>query len=114
MISVVLSLSTRVLKRYNLNYHLTSQDGSIRPREAVVPGATTTMSSYIGAVVADREMFHECLNKPSFSGTILSLDDFLLTSAGLATTETSLFIYNKTLFGDVGCTEVSYILSKHS
>jgi hypothetical protein len=39
-------------------------------------------------------------NNKSFPGTIFSLDDFLLTSAGLATTETSLFIYEKELLNE--------------
>ena len=38
-------LSTRVLKRYNLNYHISAEGES---SETVVPGATTAMSSYIG------------------------------------------------------------------
>ena len=64
-----------MLKKYNLNYHaLPHQLG----REGLVPGTTLTMSSYIG--------------------TVLSLDDFLLSSSGLATTETTLFIYDKELF----------------
>ena len=33
-----------------------------------------------------------------FLGSIASLDDFYLTSAGLATTETTLFVYNKELY----------------
>ena len=71
------AMTYRVLKKYNLNYHtLPHQTG----REGLVPGNTLTMSSYIG--------------------TILSLDDFLLSSSGLATTETTLFIYDKELFRD--------------
>merc|ERR1711994_69939 len=62
----------RFLKKYNLNYHLTP--GS----SIVVPGHTATMSSY--------------------AGTIFSLDDFLTLSSGLVTTETSLFIYNSSLY----------------
>ena len=60
------------LKKYNLNYHL--KHGS----SIVVPGHTATMSSY--------------------AGSIFSLDDFLTLSSGLVTTETTLFIYNSSLY----------------
>ncbi len=73
------AMTYRVLKRYSLNYH------TLPGGNEVVPGHTLTMSSYIG--------------------TILSLDDFLLTSAQLATTETTLFIYDKELFRDADYTE---------
>lgn len=45
-----------------------------------MPGHTATMSSYAGAV--------------------FSLDDFVTLSSGLVTTETSLFIYNTSLYED--------------
>ena len=60
------------MKKYNLNYH------SVPGGEELVPGHTVTMSS--------------------FAGTILSLDDFLTVSTGLVTTETTLYIYNMSLF----------------
>ena len=47
-------------------------------RKVRVPGHSMAMSSY--------------------AGVIFSLDDFLLTSGGLATTETTLFLFNKELF----------------
>ena len=62
----------RLLKRYNLNYHRVSGGGEL------VPGHTVTMSSY--------------------PGTIASIDDFLTVSTGLVTTETTLYIYNNSLY----------------
>ena len=62
----------RFLKKYQLNYHVLPSSHDL------VPGHTATMSSY--------------------SGTILSLDDFMTLSSGLVTTETSLFVYNTSLF----------------
>ena len=58
-----------MIKRYELNYHSDSAMGE------VIPGHTTSMSSYAGAVA--------------------SLDDFYLISSGLAATETSLFVYDR-------------------
>ena len=36
-----------------------------------------------------------------FLASVASLDDFYITSAGLATTETTLFIYNKDLYKNI-------------
>ena len=60
------------MKRYSLNYHL------VPGGEEEVPGHTVTMSS--------------------FAGTILSTDDFLTVSTGLVTTETTLNIYDSSLY----------------
>ena len=62
----------RLLKKYSLLYH------TLPGREEEVPGHTVTMSSY--------------------AGTIFSLDDFLTVSSGLVTTETTLYIYNSSLY----------------
>eukprot|EP00092_Neocalanus_flemingeri_P103747 GFUD01132790.1.p1 GENE.GFUD01132790.1~~GFUD01132790.1.p1 ORF type:complete len:586 (+),score=132.83 GFUD01132790.1:1-1758(+) len=67
------AMGYRFLKKYQLNYHV------LPGSKEIVPGHTATMSS--------------------FSGTILSLDDFVTLSSGLVTTETSLFVYNSSLFG---------------
>ena len=67
-----IAMSYRVLKKYNLPYRLLS--GS----EERVAAETATMSSYVG--------------------TIFSLDDFVTLSSGLVTTETTLFIYDSSLF----------------
>ena len=56
-----------MIKRYELNYHSAMGE--------VIPGHTTSMSSYAGSVA--------------------SLDDFYLISSGLAATETSLFVYDR-------------------
>ena len=58
------------VQRYNLNYHTVSGD--------IIPGHTIAMSSY--------------------AGMLFSLDDFYTLSSGLATLETTLFVYNTTLF----------------
>ena len=63
------SLSYKMVKRYNLNYHTAAGD--------IVPGHTIAMSSY--------------------AGNIFSLDDLYSTSAGLAVLETTLFVYNSSL-----------------
>ena len=63
------SLPYRMLKRYNLNYHQVSG--------ALVPGHTIAMSSY--------------------AGTLFSLDDYYSVSSGLASLETTLFVYNSSL-----------------
>ena len=63
------AMSYRILKNYNLNVHVLP-DSSDR-----IPGHTISMSSY--------------------AGSIASLDDFYLTSAYLASTETTLFLWNK-------------------
>ena len=65
------TLYFRMIKRYELNYHSDSAMGE------VIPGHTTSMSSYAGSVA--------------------SLDDFYLISSGLAATETSLFVYDRYL-----------------
>ena len=67
-----IAMSYRVLKKYNLPYRRLS---GIEER---VAAETATMSSYVG--------------------TIFSLDDFMTLSTGLVTTETSLFVYNSSLF----------------
>jgi len=67
------AMGYRLLKRYSLHYHTLSGG------EEEVPGHTLTMSS--------------------FAGTILSTDDFLTVNTGLVTTETTLYIYNTSLFG---------------
>ena len=41
-----------------------------------------------------------------FLGSVASLDDFYLTSAGIATTETTLFIYNKEMYKNLTNSEV--------
>lgn len=71
----IMSNDCRFLKKYNLNYHLLPDSPEL------VPGHTLTMSSY--------------------TATIISLDDFLTTSSGLATTETTLNIYNSSLYSNL-------------
>jgi len=66
------AMGYRFLKKYQLNYHV------LPSSKELVPGHTATMSSY--------------------AGTILSLDDFMTLSSGLVTTETSLFVYDSSLF----------------
>jgi len=66
------AMGYRLLKKYQLSYHL------LPGINELVPGHTATMSSY--------------------AGTIFSLDDFVTLSSGLVTTETTLFIYNTSLF----------------
>jgi len=63
------AMSYRLLKRYNLNYH---------SKKNIIPGHTISMTSY--------------------AGNIFSLDDYYSISSGLATLETTLFIYNKALY----------------
>ena len=58
------------VQRYNLNYHTVSGD--------LIPGHTIAMSSY--------------------AGMLFSLDDFYSLSSGLASLETTLFVYNTSLF----------------
>ena len=71
----IMSNDCRFLKKYNLNYHLLPDSSEL------VPGHTLTMSSY--------------------TATIISLDDFLTTSSSLATTETTLNIYNTSLYSNL-------------
>jgi len=66
------SMSYRLLKRYNLNYHTHAGD--------LVPGHTVSMSSH--------------------AGNIFSLDDFYTLSSGLSTLETTLFVYDQSLLLD--------------
>ena len=66
------AMSYKMLKKYSLPYRRLANN------EERVAGETATMSSYVG--------------------TIFSLDDFMILSSGLATTETSLFVYNSSLF----------------
>jgi len=63
------SLPYRMVKRYNLNYHEVTGE--------LVPGHTIAMSSY--------------------AGTLFSLDDFYSISSGLASLETTLFVFNSSL-----------------
>ena len=63
------SMSYRILKNYNLNYHLLPNSSTL------IPGHTISMSSY--------------------AGVLSSLDDFLLTSADLATTGLVFEVWNK-------------------
>ena len=72
---MIMSNYCRFLKKYNLNYHLLPDSSEL------VPGHTLTMSSY--------------------TATIISLDDFLTTSSGLVTTETTLNIYNSSLYSNL-------------
>merc|ERR1719341_1747539 len=65
-------MSYRVLKKYNLPFRL------LAGTEERVAAETATMSSYVG--------------------TIFSLDDFMTLSSRLVTTETSLFVYDSSLF----------------
>ena len=67
-----IAMSYRVLKKYNLPYR------SLSGTEERVAAETATMSSYVG--------------------TIFSLDDFMTLSSWLVTTETTLFIYDRSLF----------------
>ena len=76
------SMSYRILKNYNLNYHV------LPDSPKVIPGHTVSMSSY--------------------GGCLASLDDFSLTSAGLATTETTLQIYDKVLYEKKPTIDVIY------
>ena len=71
-INILFHFTSRFLKKYNLNYH------TLPDNDEVVPGHTVSMSSY--------------------TGTILSLDDFVTVSSGLVTTETTLNIYNTSLY----------------
>ena len=66
------AMSYRVLKKYNLPYR------RLAKTEERVAAETATMSSYVG--------------------TIFSLDDFMTLSSGLVTTETSLVVYDSSLF----------------
>lgn len=66
------AMEYRFLKKYNLNYHL------LPASEKVVPGHTATMSSY--------------------AGSLFSIDDFVTLSSGLVSTETSLFIYDTSIY----------------
>ena len=75
-------MAYRLLKNYNLNYH------RLPNAKELVPGHTISMSSY--------------------AGVVLSLDDFYLLSSGLATTETTLFVYNTELFRDAPTTDIVY------
>ena len=61
-----------MLKRYSLHY------STVTGGQEKVPGHTLTMSS--------------------FAGTILSTDDFLTINTGLVTTETTISLYNSSLF----------------
>ena len=63
------AMAYRILKNYNLNLHV------LPGSTDVIPGHTIAMSSY--------------------AGSIASLDDFYITSAYLAATETTLFLWNK-------------------
>ena len=65
-------MAYKFLKKYSFHYH------TLPDSQELVPGHTMTMSSY--------------------AATILSLDDFLTLSSGLVTTETTLNIYNKSLY----------------
>merc|ERR1711981_1409493 len=65
------AMSYKALKKYNLPYRRLAGN-----EERVAE--TATMSSYVG--------------------TIFSLDDFMTLSSGLVTTETSLFVYDSSLF----------------
>lgn len=76
------AMAFKMLKNYRLNYHVLPGSSTL------VPGHTIGMSSY--------------------AGTIASLDDFYLTSAGLASTETTLFVYNKELYGNLSHEDVVY------
>ena len=67
------SLSYRMVKRYNLNYHTVTGE--------LVPGHTIAMSSYVG--------------------TVFSLDDFYSVSSGLTTLETTLFVYDSSLLEQI-------------
>jgi len=66
------AMSYKALKKYNLPYR------RLAGNEERVAAETATMSSYVG--------------------TIFSLDDFVTLSSGLVTTETSLFVYDSSLF----------------
>jgi len=63
------AMAYRMIKRYNLNYHM-GRD--------TVQGHTISMTSY--------------------AGNIFSLDDFYTISSGLTSLETTLFVYNKALY----------------
>ena len=75
-------MSYKFLKNYQLNFHV------VPGSEDIIPGHTISMSSY--------------------AGSLASLDDFYLTSAGLATTETTLFVYNKELLRNLTPQNVVY------
>jgi len=66
------AMGYRFLKKYSLPYRV------IPTSEERVKGHTMSMSSY--------------------AGSIFSIDDFVIISSGLLTTETSLFIYNTSIY----------------
>ena len=76
------AMSARILKNYKLNFHVKADS------DQVIPGHTVAMSSY--------------------AGSIASLDEFYLISSGLATTETTLFIYDNELYRDLSPDFVVY------
>jgi hypothetical protein len=66
------AMGYRFLKKYNLPYKRSASSDDI------IPGHTMSMSSY--------------------AGTIFSLDDFVVLSSGLVSTETTLNIYDKNIY----------------